>query len=114
MCGSNQSRSALPIRLITSVVRKIASPGNAAIHHEFSMYTRPSPSILPHAGVGGCTPSPRKDRNDSRTITWATWRVAMTTIRGHEVRQDLTEDDPRVAHPERPARQDELALADGH
>src|SRR2546427_3910967 len=80
MCGSSQSRSALPIRLIASVVRKIASPGNAAIHQEFSMYTRPSPSMLPHAGVGGCTPSPRKDRNDSRTITWATWRVAMTTM----------------------------------
>ena len=44
------------------------------------MYTRPSPSMLPHAGVGGWIPRPRKDRNDSRTITWATWSVAMTTM----------------------------------
>ena len=35
--GSSQSRSALPIRLMASVVTKIASPGKAAIHHELSM-----------------------------------------------------------------------------
>ncbi len=37
MCGSSQSRSALPMRLITSVVTKMARPGKAAIHHEVSM-----------------------------------------------------------------------------
>jgi len=37
MWGSSQSRSALPIRLMVSVVMKMASPGKAAIHHEFSM-----------------------------------------------------------------------------
>lgn len=37
MWGSIQSRSAFPIRLITSVVTKIASPGKVAIHQEFSM-----------------------------------------------------------------------------
>ena len=37
MWGSSQSRSALPMRLITRVVTKIAEPGNVAIHHEFSM-----------------------------------------------------------------------------
>lgn len=37
MCGSSQSRSALPMRLITSVVTKMARPGKVAIHHEVSM-----------------------------------------------------------------------------
>ena len=37
MWGSSQSRRALPIRLMVSVVMKMASPGKAAIHHEFSM-----------------------------------------------------------------------------
>src|SRR2546422_389633 len=32
------------------------------------------------AGLGGWTPRPRKDRNDSRMITRATCSVAMTTI----------------------------------
>src|SRR3989338_7111786 len=36
--------------------------------------------MLPHAAVGGCTPRPRNDRNDSRMITRATWSVATTTI----------------------------------
>jgi hypothetical protein len=36
-CGSSQSRSAFPMRLMTSVVTKMASPGKAAIHQEFSM-----------------------------------------------------------------------------
>ena len=37
MWGSSQSRRALSIRLMVSVVMKMASPGKAAIHHEFSM-----------------------------------------------------------------------------
>ena len=37
MCGSSQSRRALPIRLMARVVTKIARPGKVAIHHEFSM-----------------------------------------------------------------------------
>src|ERR1700730_345184 len=35
---------------------------------------------LPRAAVGGGTPRPRNDRNDSRMITLATWSVAITTI----------------------------------
>ena len=37
MWGSSQSRSAFPMRLIASVVTKIARPGKVAIHHELSM-----------------------------------------------------------------------------
>ena len=37
MWGSSQSRSAFPMRLIASVVTKMARPGKAAIHHELSM-----------------------------------------------------------------------------
>jgi len=37
MWGSSQSRRALPMRLIMSVVTKIARPGKVAIHHELSM-----------------------------------------------------------------------------
>ncbi len=37
MCGSSQSRSPLPMRLMTRVVTKIARPGKVAIHHELSM-----------------------------------------------------------------------------
>src|SRR3712207_7033909 len=35
--------------------------------------------MLPHDGIGGCTPSPRKLRNDSRMIIWATWRDRKST-----------------------------------
>ena len=37
MWGSSQSRRALPIKLMTRVVTKMARPGKAAIHQEFSM-----------------------------------------------------------------------------
>ncbi len=37
MWGSSQSRRELPMRLMTSVVTKMASPGKVAIHHELSM-----------------------------------------------------------------------------
>ena len=36
--------------------------------------------MLPHAGVGGWTPNPRNDRNDSLMMTRATCSVAITTM----------------------------------
>ena len=42
--------------------------------------SRASPSIMPHSGVGGCTPSPRKDRAETISITAPVSSVARTLI----------------------------------
>src|SRR5438034_1590230 len=57
----------------------MASPGKVASHHAVDRYTRPSASIPPHVGVGGCTPSPRNDSADSMTMTRAMSSVATTS-----------------------------------
>ena len=43
------------------------------------MNPRPSESIAPHSGVGGCAPKPRNDRDAPTMIAVATPRVDTTT-----------------------------------
>ena len=50
----------------------IAKPGNVAIHHASLMKSRPSASIAPHSGVGGCAPKPRKLRAAAHKMAVAT------------------------------------------
>src|SRR5690606_36178413 len=60
--GSSMSRSASPSRLKVKTVTIRASPGNVAIHHSpEAMKRAPSATRMPHSGVGGRTPRPRKD-----------------------------------------------------
>ena len=68
--------------------------------------------MLPHVGLIGLTPKPRKLTNASPMMLPATIRVAATTIGRERVGQDVAEDDPPVANADRPRRLDELALAD--
>src|SRR4029453_16180444 len=69
--GSSVSRSPSPSRLMPSTVTRMARPGKVASHHAVDRYTRPSASMPPHVGVGGWTPSPRKDSADWRMVTRA-------------------------------------------
>ena len=68
------------MRLIASVVTKIARPGNVAIHQRVEHVLAALAQHVAPAGVGGCTPRPRKHRNDSTMMTRAIWTVAITTI----------------------------------
>src|SRR5882724_7718745 len=77
--GSSVSRRPSPSRLMPSTVTRMARPGKVASHHAVDKYARPSASMPPQVGVGGCTPRPRKDRADSITITRAMSRVATTS-----------------------------------
>src|SRR5262249_52670165 len=58
--GSMVSRSQSPSRLTPSAVNASAAPGNSASHHATYRKSRLSESMLPHAGVGGWMPKPRK------------------------------------------------------
>ena len=57
--GSNKSRIRSPAKFRHNTVMKMAIPGQKEIHHALSMKRRPSKSMLPQEGVGGCTPRPR-------------------------------------------------------
>src|SRR6185295_13670260 len=69
--GSRASRSQSPHRLMASTSRRMASPGKSASHQPVVMYLRTSSSMAPQLGVGGGSPSPRKDSdfffNDAAT-----------------------------------------------
>ena len=45
-----------------STIPMMASPGNVASHQPLIRYSLPSASAIPQLGVGGGTPSPRKQR----------------------------------------------------
>src|SRR5690606_17384527 len=76
--GSRASRRPSPSRLKASTVTTIVSPGNVATHHALSSVSRPSATMFPQVGVGGATPSPRKERPASRTIVFPIPSVAAT------------------------------------
>ncbi len=60
--GSRMSRSPSPSRLKHSTVSISARPGNATSHHlPVVMKRAPSATMMPHSGVGACTPRPMKD-----------------------------------------------------
>src|SRR5262249_38713586 len=76
--GSRKSRTPSPRKLKPSTTVKIAKPGKAATHH-CSTSSRPSATIEPHSGVGGTTPSPRKERPAKVMIALPTSSVTSTT-----------------------------------
>src|SRR6056297_2781210 len=62
-CGFRRSRRASPSRLKVTTAIISASPGNRKTHHcPDAMKRAPSATRMPHSGVGGRTPRPRKDR----------------------------------------------------
>src|SRR5437773_1258629 len=56
-------------------------PGAAATQGALTRVSRPDAIMLPHDGVGGCTPSPRNDRPASSMIAFPT-ASAVATITG--------------------------------
>src|ERR1700724_2856797 len=59
--GSSASRRPSPTRLNDSTTRKIASPGQIAIHGALVRKRCAALSMLPQDGAGGCWPSPKND-----------------------------------------------------
>src|SRR4051812_2001650 len=96
--GSSMSRTQSPPRLIASVVSMIARPGNVLSHQAVSRYCRPWPSIPPQDGLGGWTPSPRKLRVDSSTISRARSSVA-STITGDRILGKMWRNRMRLSEP---------------
>src|SRR5690606_31109941 len=58
--GSSASRNPSPTRLMASTVTRIARPGKVTTHQARRMNWRDSASMVPHSGVGGWAPRPRK------------------------------------------------------
>ena len=58
----------------------MARPGNHTSHGATVMSGRPSLSMLPQVGVGGWTPKPRNDSNDSVRMACVTKSVTVTMI----------------------------------
>jgi hypothetical protein len=53
-----------------NTVIEIANPGNVATHQAPKiMYSRPSASMPPQDGVGGCVPRPKKLNPDSKMMS---------------------------------------------
>src|SRR5690348_2535277 len=80
--GSSASRRPSPTRLSDSTTRKIASPGQIAIHGALVRKRCAAFSMLPHDGEGGCWPNPRNDNAASAMIAAATDSVACTSSAG--------------------------------
>ena len=67
--GSSTSRSVSAKSVKPSVVIASARPAHRIGHGELRTNLKPSDRITPQEGVGGRTPSPRKDRPASKVIT---------------------------------------------
>jgi len=76
--GSSVSRIPSPSRLNASTVMVIAAPGKSTSHQCGTSPVIASASMLPHVGVGGGTPTPRKPSAASITIATPRWVVART------------------------------------
>src|SRR5574337_1400442 len=76
--GSRASRNPSPSRLYARTVTRMAIPGKTESHQAISMFAFPSVRMLPHVGVGGRTPRPRKERPASVRMAPATPRMAET------------------------------------
>src|SRR5437870_5381414 len=68
------------MRLKASTARKIARPGKIDSHGAVCRNVRPSFSIVPHDGLGGCTPRPRYPRLASMRIADDNPSAAWTMI----------------------------------
>src|SRR5215469_8680502 len=69
--GSRASRKPSPRQLKPITATKMARPGKSDTWGASIRYARPSLTIFPHSGVGGCTPKPRKERIAARRIAVA-------------------------------------------
>src|SRR5690606_4334081 len=76
--GSSASRRPSPIRLIASTVSRMARPGSVTTHQARRMNSRASASMVPHSGVGGCAPMPRKPSAAASRIALEKESVACT------------------------------------
>src|SRR6266481_5804571 len=103
--GSSVSRSQSPSRLTLSAVRASAAPGNAASHHATYRKSRLSDSMLP--------PEPEKTYRGLRDDEGRELEARDDDDGGHDVRQDVPEQEAEAAHPERRCRLHEIALLDG-
>ena len=61
-------------------VNAVPSPGMTAIHQDESIYSLPCATMLPHAGLGGGIPTPRKLKVDSARIIPPVPNVATTMV----------------------------------
>ena len=78
--GSRLSRSASPNRLKPNERNKIARPEKIAGQGFNRRKFRPSESICPSDGVGGCAPRPKKDNDASTRIAAERSKLACTRI----------------------------------
>src|SRR5437899_1054468 len=68
-----------PQRFTAIVYRPIVRHGNRETHQPRTMTLRPSFAIDPHSAVGGCTPTPRKLREEAASTANARESVASTS-----------------------------------
>ena len=78
--GSSLSLNQSPMKFKDSTVHAMPNPGITAIHQDESIYSLPCDTMLPHAGLGGGIPTPRKLRVDSARIIPPVPSVATTIV----------------------------------
>src|ERR671913_311910 len=76
--GSRVSRRASPRRLKPKERKRMAKPAKIALQGESMRKLRPSDSIKPSDGVGGCVPRPRKESEASTRIAAESRRLVWT------------------------------------
>ena len=95
--GSSASRKPSPIRLMAStVVTRIINPGKG--HNPPGarrMNSRASASIVPHSGVGGCAPMPRKPSAAASRMALENDSARLNDQRRHAIGQDGLEHQPQ-------------------
>ena len=110
--GSSASVSSSPSRFATTTVSITAAPGKMQIHHADTMYDRPSAIIVPQAGAGGGTPTPRKLSEASMMITSPDLQRCEHDQRTGDVRHDVLEHDSEPSCTRRSREIDVLELRD--
>src|SRR5207244_10778309 len=78
LVGSSASRTASPSSVHATTTSTSATPGAVATQCALTSVSRPEAIMLPHDGVGGCTPRPRNERLASSMIALPTPSAAAT------------------------------------
>ena len=89
---------------------RIATPGIVTTHQALVMNSRASASMVPHSGVGGCAPMPRKPSAAASRMAFEKLSVACTISGPRQFGRIVTDHQPQVARPGDPCGGHVLAI----
>ena len=110
--GIEMRRSPSPRKVKASTATTIARPGNISTHGAWISTSRPSASMPPSDGVGGCVPRPRKLRPASSCKREGAEHRGLHDDRAERVRRDMSRRAPAGGSPLGRAPGDIVVAAD--